>query len=86
MKTAEQFHADHAKLVGATVGTKRILPACQYVLKRDKKKNLVLCGHGSEAEYRVASEISSIMMCLCSKHATDLQQQHTNWKFYRQEK
>ena len=86
MKTAEQFHADHAKLVGSQIGTKRILPACQYVIKTDRKKNLILCGAGSEAEYRVVSELSSLIMPLCSKHATDLQQQHPNWKFYRQEK
>ena len=86
-KTAESFLAEHTKLVGKQVGLSHILPCCQYAIKLDRKtKHVVLCGWGSEAQYKIQAGICIIVMPLCSKHATQLQQQNPHWKFYRLEK
>lgn len=62
------------------------LSSCEYVKSVDRKKGTIkMCGMLSESCYRIVTGLTEIEMDLCSRHATDLQQQHTHWKFYRLE-
>lgn len=61
------------------------LPACEFVVRIDRKGNAHHCGCGAEAEYKIEGGLASAVMVLCSAHANDLQQKFPHWKFVRVE-